>query len=178
MRKKRAQVWVETVIYTLIAFSLIGVAISMVKPKIESIQDHAILEQTINILQGIDNTIFEVEQTGKSNKRMIEITLKKGLLNIDAPNNLIYFELKDSPEPYSEPGEPVTNGDVLIETEQVGEVYNIKIFLNYSEKYDILFQETDNSKLINPSQRPYTFFIENQGEDEEKNKLKINFEVI
>ena len=39
MNKKRGQVWVETVIYTLIALALIGTVLAFVKPKVEEMQD-------------------------------------------------------------------------------------------------------------------------------------------
>ena len=43
----RGQVWIETVIYTLIAFALIATALTYIKPKIEEIQDKAIVENMI-----------------------------------------------------------------------------------------------------------------------------------
>ena len=44
---KRGQVWVETVIYTLIALVMIGLVLSFVQPKIMELQDKATLQQSI-----------------------------------------------------------------------------------------------------------------------------------
>ena len=49
--KKNGQVWVETVIYTLIAFSLIAAVLAFVKPKIDELQDKAIIEQSIGMIK-------------------------------------------------------------------------------------------------------------------------------
>ena len=49
-KRKKGQIWVETVIYTLIAFAMIGLALSFVKPKIDEIQDRGIIEQSITLL--------------------------------------------------------------------------------------------------------------------------------
>ena len=43
----KGQIWVETMVYTLIAFALIGIVLMFVKPKIEEIQDTSIIEQSI-----------------------------------------------------------------------------------------------------------------------------------
>jgi len=75
--KKRGQVWIETVTYTLVAFILIGLILSFVKPKIEELQDQAIIEQSTLILKEIDSIISEVKEEGIGNKRKIEISLKK-----------------------------------------------------------------------------------------------------
>ena len=48
INSKHGQVWVETVIYTLIAFALIGTVLTFVKPKIEEMQDSAIISQRNN----------------------------------------------------------------------------------------------------------------------------------
>ena len=43
---KKAQVWIETVIYTLIALALIGTVLAFVKPKIQEIQDKIVKIQS------------------------------------------------------------------------------------------------------------------------------------
>ena len=52
-KNKRGQIWVETMVYTLIAFALIGLVLAFVKPKIQETQDKAIIEQSVNILKDI-----------------------------------------------------------------------------------------------------------------------------
>jgi len=43
--KKKGQVWIETVTYTLIAFVLIGLILAFVKPKIDELQDKALIDR-------------------------------------------------------------------------------------------------------------------------------------
>ena len=43
----KAQIWIETVIYTLIAFVILGAVLGFAKPKIEELQDKSIIEQSL-----------------------------------------------------------------------------------------------------------------------------------
>lgn len=97
----RGQVWIETVIYLLIAFVMMGLVLSYVKPKIEDLRDKAIIEQSLDVINEIDNTISTIGSTG--NKRLIEIGVKKGVFNIDSENDMITFELETKYQ-YSEFG--------------------------------------------------------------------------
>ena len=54
MRNKKGQVWIETVLYTLIGISLIGLVLAFVTPKINEAKDRAVVEQTINSLSTFD----------------------------------------------------------------------------------------------------------------------------
>ena len=77
-KNKRGQVWVETVIYTLIAFTLMGLVLAFVVPKIEETQDRGIIEQSIQVLQDIDSLIRNLG--GPGNQRTPEIGISKGTL--------------------------------------------------------------------------------------------------
>ena len=59
--KKRGQVWIETVTYTLVAFVLIGLVLSFVKPKIEELQDQAIIEQSTSMIKEIDSILHSLK---------------------------------------------------------------------------------------------------------------------
>ena len=83
-RSKKAQVWIETVIYTLIALVLIGAVLAFVKPKLQELQDKAIIDQTVQVMEGIDAKIHSVVQGGAGNKRIIELQLKKGAIKIQS----------------------------------------------------------------------------------------------
>ena len=90
MINKRAQVWIETVTYTLIAFVMIGLVLSFAKPKIEELQDKTIIEQSIKILKEIDSTILEVSEEGIGNKRKIEMNVRKGTFYINSTNDKLF----------------------------------------------------------------------------------------
>ncbi len=161
-RSRLGQVWIETVIYTLIAFVLIGLVLSYAKPKIEEIQDRAIIEQSLSMLKQIDSTILTMGETG--NQRILEIGIKKGDLKIDAVNDDIIFEL-ESKNVYSEPGKNISDGSVVIFTEKRTGYSIVKLTLDYSANYNIRFEGKEEAKTISKASTAYKLSILNEGED-------------
>ncbi len=172
-KKKRAQVWVETVIYTLIALTMIGLVLSFVRPKLEEIQDKAIIEQSLSMMEDINSVILSLVQGGPGNKRLIEITIKKGALNIDGNNDKIIFEM-ESKYTYSQPGENIYSGSLIAHTEKRGEFNIVTLTGNYTEEYNITYKEKDELKSISKASTPYKIFMSNKGGD----KPVIDIEVI
>lgn len=172
---KKGQVWIETVIYTLIAFVLIGAVLAVARPKIEEIQDKAVIEQSMTMLRDINSQVLSVARGGAGNKRVVEIILKKGLIKIDADLDKIYFEIQTRLV-YSEPDKNVQMGDITAYTEKKGELNLVTLSLDYSEEYNLLYDgEEDSLKTISPAPSIQKISIFNQGE--ESGKLKINIGV-
>lgn len=167
---KKGQIWVETVIYTLIAFAMIGLVLQFVKPKIEEIQDQAIIEQSITVLRTLDSTIFEIVQGGAGNKRNIELKIKKGALTIDSTNDSLIFEIESKYE-YSEPGKSVYQDEIEITNEKKSDLNLVTLARNYTDKYNITYNNAEIAKSITKSPTIYVLSISNQG-----NKV-INFEL-
>jgi len=174
-RNKRGQVWVETVIYTLIAFVLIGAVLAFVRPKIQEFQDKAILDQTLTTFEEINNIIISLVQGGAGNKRTPELGLKKGTLNIDGKTDKLIFEM-ESRYKYSEPGDEISVGNTIVKTEEIGKLSRVTITIDYSEKYNITYQDQDISKILTQAANPYKIAIFNRGKQD--GKTKIDFEVI
>lgn len=168
---KRSQVWIETVVYTLIAFVILGAVLGFAKPKIEQLQDKSIIEQSIGMLENIDGTIEEIKPVS-GNKREIELGIKKGLLKIDAPNDQIIFEIESS-YTYSEPGVEIQKGDIKILNNKVGKINKFSAAINYAGRYNIAFNDEDKQELLAKSSASYKLFISNEGE--ENGLTKINF---
>tara|TARA_Y100000296_G_scaffold67883_1_gene80832 strand:- start:72 stop:584 length:513 start_codon:yes stop_codon:yes gene_type:complete len=158
--KKRGQVWIEVVIYTLIALTLIGAVLAFVTPKIEEIQDKAIIEQSITMMQNIDQIITSIEGVA-GNKRIIDLGIKKGTLKINAQTDEIIFEI-ESKYVYSQPGEKINVGDIIALTEETGSLNKITLTSNYSE-YDLTYDGKNESKIITQASTSYKFSIENKG---------------
>lgn len=176
MFNKKGQVWVETVIYTLIAFSLIAAVLAFVKPKIDEIQDSAIIEQSIGLLKGIDATIRDIIQGGAGNKRKLEISLKQGSLIIDGKLDKIIFEL-DSNYIYSEIGKEIREGNLIIKTTEKGNLNLVKMERQYTEEgYNITFNGKDELKTINKAATSYSLFITNKGKND-LDKWEIDIEI-
>lgn len=168
--RNRGQIWVETVIYTLIALAMIGAVLAFALPQIEKIQDEATIEQSISVVQNINNVILSVVQGGPGNKRLVETKIKKGNLNIDASGDKIVFEIESS-KPYSEPcssencdSKIVNIGNIDVLTRSVGGINKVTLTTSYN--YDIRYENTQNSKIISESPTSYTISIENLGKND------------
>ena len=174
MKNRRGQIWVETIIYTLIAFALIGLVLAFVKPKIEEIQDKGIIEQSISVLEEIDLIIKTLGDPG--NQRVVNLGISKGIFNIDGGNNKLFFEI-ESRHVYSEPGKNVTIRNIIVLTEKRGKINDVTLTRDYEGENDITYQNTDELKKIGKTSTSYTLLIANKGEDA-LNKTIINIEVL
>ena len=152
--KKRGQVWVETVIYTLIALTIIGLFLSFAKPKIEEIQDKSIIDQSINMLEDINKLILSTVQGGAGNQRIVDLGIKKGSLEINSVNDQIIFRL-DGRHTFTEPGvdgaegSPINIGNIIATTQKIGNLNRVKLISNYSGIYNITYQNKEESKNTN-----------------------------
>ena len=70
-KNKRGQIWVETVLYTLIGLTLIGIVLAIVTPKINESRDRIVVEQSIESLKIFDEKIKEVSENAVGNTRVI-----------------------------------------------------------------------------------------------------------
>lgn len=171
---KKGQVWIETVTYTLVAFVLIGLVLSFVKPKVEELQDQAAIEQSITIIKQIDSIISEIHDQGIGNKRKIELSIKRGKIQIDSKNDSIGFSLEGN-FLYSQPGIPIQEGGLEILTEEEGKLYLVTIKKNYSE-YNLTYFEKEEKKILSKSPTPYILYIANKG-GENGNNVNIDFQL-
>lgn len=154
---KHGQVWIETVIYTLIGLSLIALVLALVTPRINEYKDRAVVEQTISALNGIDSEIQDALKA-PGNVRTIEFSMKRGEFYIDSENDSLKFILEDSRVVYSEPGEPVSIGRVTVLTE--GDKKPVKISLTLPYSVDLVY--SGESKFPSAA-TPYKFSFSNNG---------------
>lgn len=159
---KKAQVWVETVIYTLIGLAVIGILLSIAKPKIESMKDKLLIEQTIDSLNKVNNQIFDV-QIAPGNKRILNLKISEGNFYVNASGNQIGWIL-DSDYKYSEIDRVVSLGNLYVLTQE-SSPYLITITMNYS--VNLTYQNFDSSDkiLFQGSPVPYVLSLENKGLD-------------
>jgi type II secretory pathway pseudopilin PulG len=171
--KKGGQVWVETVIYTLIAFVMIGLILAFALPKIQELQDRAILRQSTQLLKEVESTLFSMTVAG--NQRILEIGVRKGELKIDGVNDKVFFEL-ESKDVYSEPGEIINDGSVIVLTEKRSGYSLVKLTSDYSDSYNITFQKQDSLKTLSKASTPYKLTLLNMGKDA-NSKIIMNIEL-
>ncbi len=159
--KKRGQVWIETVIYTLIALTMIGAVLAFITPKIKESQDRATIEQSLNLLQNIDGVIASMIQGGPGNKRVVNVGIKKGTMEINGINDTLIFEI-DTDSEFSEVGEKVNIGGIEVLTKRIQNVNHITLTKNYTN-YDIQFGGKNEAKTLTQGTTPYVITIENKG---------------
>ena len=162
VKNKKAQVWIETVIYLLIAFLMIGMVLSFVRPKIEELKDKSIIEQSAQILENVYSTVLTMG--GEGNKRLLELGIKKGSFNFDCGNDTISFEM-ESYYIYTEPGQKVQMGNIVAETKKRTRTNFVILVSNYSQNYNITYNGKEEPKLLTKASVPYRLILSNEGED-------------
>jgi type II secretory pathway pseudopilin PulG len=170
-KKQKGQIWVETVVYTLIALTLIGVVLAIVKPKIEESQDKAIIEQSVDIIKNVDSIVRDIKRA-PGNQRIVELGIKKGVLKVDGVNDRIVFEIESRYE-YSEPSKPgepekyITDEvvGITISTVDLGKFNNVTLTKDYSDEYNLKYSRGDVERSITKAANPYRLLISNMGED-------------
>ncbi len=156
---KLGQVWIETVIYTLIGLAVIGILLAVSKPKIEQMKDKIVIEQTITSLNEISTRIYDV-QIAPGNKRILDLKIAKGKFYVNSSADKIGWIL-DSNYKYSELGKEVNLGNMKVITKDGGP-YLIEIFMEYYP-VNLTSGGLDNYISFDGNPTPYKMSIENNG---------------
>jgi type II secretory pathway pseudopilin PulG len=163
----RGQIWVETVIYTLIGLALIGLVLAFITPRLLESRDRLMVEQSIETLNNLDAKINSVLRA-PGNIRIFEFTMKRGSFYVDADNDIIRFVLEELKEPYSESGIEIDIGRVTINSTRGQRDSTVELVINYSKSFDLKVVDnsalTDDVKKYTQTSTPYQFSIENHGD--------------
>ncbi|MEM4182017.1 MAG: hypothetical protein QXX68_02585 [Candidatus Pacearchaeota archaeon] len=156
-----AQVWVETVVYTLIGLTIIGIILAVATPKINELKDKSIIDSSRQSLNEIDSIIKDVSLAA-GNQRVFEIEVKKGKFFFDTEKEEISFYLK-SDYKYSEPGQEIKEGNIIIKTIGESSPYEVYLKINYSS-LNLTINSKELIEEMQSSSRPYKLIILNRGE--------------
>ena len=163
---KLGQIWVETVLYTLIGLALIGLVLGFVTPRINEAKEGLLVEQTIESLNALDNEIDSVLQA-PGNIRQIDFTMKKGEFFIDGEGDKLRFVLTGLKKPYSEPGEIIEMGRVNVITTREQKSNSVELTIDYTNSINLTYFEggspLDIEKKFTQAATPYKFSIKNHG---------------
>jgi len=170
-KERKAQVWVETVIYTLIGLAIIGILLAVSRPKIEEMKDKLLIEQTIDSMNKIDSEISAVQRS-PANRRTPDLKISKGKLIIDGEEDRIYWII-DSKYQYSEVGEEIDFGNLKIITEE-SSPFTVTISANYS--IDLTYGGENVLKEIVAAPSPYSLIIENFGSSDGNIRIDLKVE--
>lgn len=173
MIKKRGQVWVETVVYTLIGLAIIGIVLAAAIPKINNKKDEVVIEQSIEALGKIDEKIYEVIDQGVGNRRVVDLEISKGVLIVDMDEETISWILNSGVQ-YSEENVDIPLGNLNITTTKKGSSsWEVKIRVGYN--IDIRYNgENSGQKQLDPAPAPYKFVIENLGSVDNNIVINLN----
>lgn len=168
--KKLGQVWIETVIYTIIGLALIGMVLAFALPKIQESKDRLVVEQTIYALSNLDNKITEAAEV-PGNVRIAELRIQRGALNILGKNDSLVFTIEDLRKPYSQNGSKISSGRISFISTQGQKYSSINISIDY--RYNITVNDNDVDELMTPSPLPRRISIENKGLQDGKIRIDI-----
>tara|TARA_Y100000310_G_scaffold340397_1_gene436031 strand:- start:1779 stop:2321 length:543 start_codon:yes stop_codon:yes gene_type:complete len=172
----KAQVWVETVVYTLIGLTIIAILLTMAVPQIDKIKDKAIIEQTIAALNSLDNKISYVQQA-PGNSRAVDLKISKGKLEIDSQTDLIRYTLDDTKLELSEPGKEIRQGNVILLTNKTAARFMISLTMNY-DNLNLSNEDGEVIKTLHAGPTPYKISIENKETSDVGQITTIEFEVV
>lgn len=158
---KKGQIWVETVIYTLIGLAILALVLGLVIPKVDELKDKAVIEQSLDMLNSIDQVIDNIKYV-TGNSRPVEIKIQKGLLIISGEQDIIEYRLEESKYKYSQIGRELEVGRVKVLTQERAKSYDVSLKLNYSESVNITWKESDNLYTFQPSPQPFTIVLTNK----------------
>lgn len=165
MMNKKAQVWVETVIYTLIALTIIGIVLGIIRPALDERKDAVAVEQDIELLNNINTYVNDVKYLGPENSIPFEIKLSRGKLIIDGQEDKVMIVIEDSLYAPSEPGLqiPQKDGSVILFTNSTkSKRYIVTLTLDYKDKLNITYQGKDEAKTFT-APLSYNLIVKNKG---------------
>ncbi|MFA5019669.1 MAG: hypothetical protein WC533_01070 [Candidatus Pacearchaeota archaeon] len=176
MVNKKAQVWVETVVYTLIGIVLIGVVLAVATPTITKQKDKITISKSVDMMIDLDNTISNVE-TYVGTRKNFDMKISNGVLSIDGIDDKITFEIDDSKYAYSEPGKTIKLSQNLeVKTSEKSGKYIILLTLDYDNKLNMTIKGIDTKKQYTKNSLGYVVSISNKGITSGQTLQKIDFE--
>ena len=183
MKERKGQIWIETVLYTLIGLALIGLVLAFITPKINESKDRAVIEQSIGLLNLIDDKINIIISGAPGNTRNIDITLKKGDLYFNSTADKITIVLDDITEPLTQEGTDVDIGRIKARSSKTQKANNITLTLDYSDTADIGYFEGSSitpvpNKKFTISSTPYKFSFANKGSANQGDKPVVEIKEI
>ncbi|MBT4334283.1 hypothetical protein HOD61_00505 [archaeon] len=159
MMKKRGQIWISAVLYMAIGIVIISLIMAVGVPVIQKMSDRHTLVQTEEMMASLDEIVRSVKGQGLGAQDVVSMGLNKGTFNIDETNDQISWQMETTAL-LSEPGYPVTHGNLILLTEVKGNRYDVTLTLNYTSTIDITY-----SGML-PISGKHRIAIQNKGNNE------------
>ncbi|MGV8151506.1 MAG: hypothetical protein ACP5OG_00340 [Candidatus Nanoarchaeia archaeon] len=173
----KAQVWVETAVYTLIALTIISIVLASALPTIQKSKDRAIIKQTIDAIDNIDKKIYEVIQN-EGSIRKVDLIIQKGRFEINSSSDSLIYTLDNTKLEYSEPGITLDQGNnIYLTTYKQGARFRVIVEKKYPV-FNITYFGEDKTMILQAGARPNSLLVENVGAAEINSKIKIDFSLL
>jgi len=176
MEDKKGQIWIETAIYTLIGLTIIAIVLSIATPQIEKSKERAILSQTADALNILNNEIQKIEQS-EGTVKIINLKITKGRLEIDSKKNRTVYILEDTKLEFSEENQTIKEGDLYLTTSKSGRRFDVSLELKH-EGLNITFNGNKKLKVLHGAGVPYKIRIENLGAEDFGLPINIDFSLV
>jgi len=176
LKNKYGQIWIETVIYTLIGLTIIIIIMSVATPQIEKVKDRTIVKNMVTILNEIDNKITQTVQA-EGNLRNIHITMSKGSLEINSSDNFIRYVLDNTRLELSEPGEEIEQVGIKIKTEKMGSRFRVILTRDYNS-VNITFNNKAESRFLHAGGTTHNLVMQNMGDNTINEPPHIDFTLL
>jgi hypothetical protein len=168
---KKGVVWVSTVLYILISLTVLSLVLVSVQPIIDKNRDKTICSQSEQVLRNIDDTMGKVSEN-QGNRFSSDVKISRGNLIINSSSNRIEWQLKDSAYQYSEENQEITQGKIHIITKKNGNKWQVSMYLDYQDVYDLSFNNQEISRVLTESSQDYSLSFENI--DAQNKKIDIS----
>ena len=131
---KKGDIWISAALYTAIGIILIGLVLSVGMPFINKVKMRNTLLQTKEVMYNMDNVIREVWNEGLGSRRPIFVEIQEGDFLIDEINDKISWSVISEDKLGIEPNIEIHEGNLVIKSDQLGQGYNIQLWLDYVDR--------------------------------------------
>jgi hypothetical protein len=176
VKREKGQVWIETVVYTLIGVVIIALVLAFAKPKLDEYQSKQVYTAMITSFNELDTQIEQVYRYGSGNKREITLYVSHGSMTIYGNNECEYSAPGDADCLIIEiegmdyqPGEEgynviVPGTNMKVRTKFNGKNFDVSLIRIFNpEVINLNYNGEDKTYSLSPSPSPYKILIENKG---------------
>ena len=160
----KGDVWISTVLYTLIGLAIVGSLIAIIQPKVSEYKDRIIIDNTQQSLNLLDNTVTRTREATGTRLNYI-LKLDKGNFIIDGKNEIISWQA-ESKYRFSEENQTInlTFGNLKAATFSQAGGWNVTLILDYrGYGLNLTVNGANDVKTLSASSMPYSIWITNRG---------------
>jgi len=171
---KKGDIWISAALYTAIGVVLVTLILSVAMPFVNKLKARNTVLQTKNVMYEFDNSIRSVYNEGFGSRRPLFVEIGEGDFTIDRVSNKISWKIISDEKLGIEPNVGkkcdengalvIKEGNLNICSVQLGQGYEIELFLDYKDeiniesdlkllsgKYNLVFEHSEDFVRIKES---------------------------